>query len=53
MKKICKRWIEKELDFIKNNNNPNNLISLCLNCHMQTNYNRNDWTNYFQERVNV
>ena len=41
------------IDFCKTNNNPNNLISLCKSCHIQTNYNRENWTKYFQEKINV
>lgn len=40
------------IDFNKQNNNPNNLISLCNDCHMQTNYGRDNWINYFQEKIN-
>lgn len=40
------------IDFNKKNNNPNNLISLCHNCHAQTNFNREGWINYFQNRIN-
>ena len=39
------------IDYQKTNNNPNNLISLCRNCHAQTNYKRHDWTEYFQNRI--
>ncbi len=39
------------IDFDKKNNNPTNLTSLCCNCHIQTNFNREDWTDYFQNRV--
>ena len=35
------------IDYNKNNLNPNNLITLCINCHMKTNYNRNYWIKYF------
>ena len=35
------------IDYNKQNNEENNLISLCRNCHAQTNYKREDWTNYF------
>jgi hypothetical protein len=35
------------IDFNKKNNNPTNLISLCRNCHSQTNFSREDWSNYF------
>jgi len=39
------------IDFDKKNNNPKNLISLCNTCHMQTNFNREQWTEYFQDRI--
>lgn len=39
------------IDFNKKNTNPNNLISLCRSCHSQTNFNREDWTNYFQNKL--
>ena len=37
------------IDYNKENNNINNLISLCRNCHSQTNFKREDWTKYFQK----
>ena len=40
------------IDYNKKNNNPINLISLCRNCHSQTNFNRNDWTKYYNKKVN-
>ncbi len=39
------------IDYNKKNNNINNLISLCRSCHCQTNYNRNDWTKYYNDIV--
>jgi len=39
------------INFIKTDNNPQNLISLCLNCHNQTQFNREQWTRYFQDRI--
>lgn len=36
------------IDYIKNNCNPNNLISLCRSCHVKTNYNRDYWVQYFK-----
>ena len=38
------------IDYDKHNNDPTNLISLCRSCHMQTNFRREDWTNYFNKR---
>lgn len=46
-----RKLIVHHIDFNKQNNNPNNLISLCINCHMQTNYNRENWTKYFNEKL--
>lgn len=39
------------IDFNKKNNNLYNLISLCRGCHIQTNYDRKQWTKYYQKRV--
>ena len=39
------------INFNKQNNNPNNLISLCRNCHSQTNFGRDKWTQYFQDKI--
>lgn len=39
------------IDYNKNNCNPNNLITLCLRCHLETNYNRTYWINYFNGRT--
>jgi hypothetical protein len=35
------------IDYNKLNNNPINLICLCVNCHMSTNYNRQKWKDFF------
>jgi len=39
------------IDFNKKNNDHKNLISLCNSCHGQTNYSREDWTKYFNNRL--
>ena len=39
------------IDYNKQNNNPNNLISLCKNCHGKTNFEREDWIKYFKIKV--
>lgn len=36
------------IDYNKKNNDPDNLISLCRSCHMQTNFGRQDWESYFK-----
>jgi len=43
------KLIVHHIDYNKKNNSPKNLISLCRNCHCQTNFSRNDWTKYFQD----
>ena len=37
-------------DYNKQNNDPENLFSLCKPCHSQTNGKRSYWTKYFQRR---
>lgn len=39
------------IDYNKKNNNPDNLISLCRSCHPQTNFEREDWIEYFTKKV--
>ena len=39
------------IDYNKQNNQEENLVALCMSCHMQTNYSREDWTNYFEGRA--
>jgi len=52
--KTNRRWklIPHHIDYCKKNNVPTNLISLCLNCHMKTSYNRKDWAKYFRIKLN-
>lgn len=39
------------IDFNKKNNQLLNLISLCKSCHTQTQFNRQNWINYFQNKL--
>jgi hypothetical protein len=39
------------IDYDKKNLNPDNLISLCIKCHIKTNYNREHYIVLFNERV--
>ena len=41
------------IDYNKQNNVIDNLISLCNSCHTQTNFGRKDWTNYFNNKLQV
>ncbi len=46
-RKLCTHHI----DYNKLNNVKNNLISLCLKCHVTTNANRKCWEKYFLEKI--
>ncbi len=39
------------IDYDKQNNLMDNLIALCRSCHAQTNFGREDWTDYFNARI--
>lgn len=39
------------IDYDKQNNSLDNLISLCTTCHIKTNFNREYWTGFFNEVV--
>jgi len=38
------------IDYVKENSQENNLISLCHQCHGRTNYNRAYWIDFFQSK---
>ena len=39
------------IDYNKKNSSPNNLVTLCRNCHTKTNFNRNNWTEYYMKQL--
>ena len=39
------------IDYNKKNNDPINLLLLCIKCHLITNGNRNYWENYFKSLI--
>ena len=48
----CKRKLSvHHIDYNKKNNDPVNLLALCLPCHIKTNTNRKHWTAFFQEKA--
>jgi hypothetical protein len=50
--RICSKngFITHHIDYNKKNNKPENLITLCRNCHAKTNHNnRESWINYFNK----
>ena len=38
------------IDYDKNNCSESNLISLCMGCHCKTNFNREKWQRFFEEK---
>ena len=39
------------IDYDKKNCDPKNLLTLCRSCHSKTNFNREKWTNYFNNLI--
>lgn len=39
------------INYDKMDNDPENLIALCKGCHGKTNYNRENWTDYYQNKI--
>lgn len=50
--KSCNKngWCVHHIDYNKKNSKEDNLITLCNSCHMKTNFNRENWINYFKEK---
>jgi len=51
--KFKKKLTVHHINYNKKNNKPKNLISLCLHCHMKTNFSRKDWTEYFRKKITI
>jgi 5-methylcytosine-specific restriction endonuclease McrA len=55
--RLCKKPQEEiahdvhHIDYDKKNCDPNNLITLCHNCHIKTNYKRDYWEYYFKKFI--
>lgn len=48
----CDRRLDiHHIDYDKNNCKENNLTSLCQKCNGKVNFNREHWTNYFQQQL--
>ena len=45
---LSQRLDVHHIDYNKKNNNPENLIVLCKSCHTKTNFNRQYWTEFYQ-----
>ncbi len=52
MRKQHKRALDTHhVDYNKQNDSPNNLISLCSPCHTKTNFKRECWQQHFEEMI--
>jgi len=49
LKNRFKKLDVHHIDYNKKNCDPKNLIALCKNCHIKTNYNRDKWIEYFKD----
>jgi len=49
-KKLGYKLSIHHVDYNKKNNREDNLVPLCMSCHSQTNFGREDWTNYFKQK---
>jgi len=48
---LSERLDVHHIDYNKKNNNPENLIVLCKSCHTKTNFNRQYWTEFYQNTM--
>jgi len=46
-----KKHAVHHIDYNKENNDPMNLITLCNNCHIRTNYKRDQWVKIFSKMI--
>jgi hypothetical protein len=49
---VGKRIDIHHIDYDKKHSNRNNLIALCVNCHLKTNFNRDYWREYLTNIIN-
>lgn len=52
-----KEWNEQlnihHIDYVKENSDPVNLISLCRSCNAKVNFGRENWTKFFQQKLKL
>ncbi|GJQ43724.1 MAG: hypothetical protein JETCAE03_32220 [Ignavibacteriaceae bacterium] len=46
-------YVVHHIDYIKNHNEKENLITTCNSCHAKTNFNRDYWQQYFKNKIRV
>lgn len=47
-KKGARAFAVHHIDYDKENNRPDNLVTVCNPCHPQTNFDRNEWMKFFE-----
>ncbi len=52
-KDIKKKLDVHHIDYDKKNNNEDNLITLCRSCHIKTNYDREEWLEFFEKEDKI
>lgn len=50
-KDYFQRLSVNHIDYDKTNNSLSNLITLCRGCNAKVNFNREDWTQFFKEKI--
>lgn len=50
-KRKCKLLTVHHIDYNKHNSAKSNLITLCRSCHPSTNFNRDEWKKYFENKM--
>jgi 5-methylcytosine-specific restriction endonuclease McrA len=51
LKTFHKKLPVHHIDYDKTNNDPMNLITLCIGCHSKTRWEKKDWTNHFRQKL--
>lgn len=52
-KKLKQQLHCHHIDYDKKNNTINNVIPLCNQCHMKTNFDRKKWTKFFKQKIHA
>lgn len=53
MKELNRGLPVHHIDYDTENNQENNLITLCCSCNAKVNSNREDWTKFFQKKLRL
>lgn len=50
---VCSKngWVVHHINYVKENNDERNLITVCPSCHGKTNFDRDEWQQYFENLI--